>query len=713
MFLLAVTGLALAVEGMWEPAQIPAQEARLRQTGFEGDAAALARLDQAPLGAVVSLGFCTASFVSPDGLAVTNQHCAVGFAQQASGEGEDLVDNGFLASTRAEERSVGPGGRIFLTTEIRDVTAEMTGKLPKKLKDADRSRLLDDREKALVQACEAPGGVRCRVASFYEGSAYRLIKQLEITDVRLVMIPPDSVGNYGDEIDNWQWPRHTGDFAFIRAYVGPDGKPAPYDSKNVPFKPTHHLKTADRGPAPGEFVMVAGYPGGTERWRTAEEVAHAATIDLPKDIEESQWLVDMLADVARTKGAEAAKAVEIPRLYVANGLLNARGTLDGYERGGVVELARQRDAALSTWIAADPVRAAAYTAPLAELRALVASNDATRERDRISYALSRSDLLSAAETIHRFARERAKPDAKRDLGWQDRDVPRIRARMAQMQARLQLDADRRALERYLLQALALPAGQRIAAVDALLGVQPGQPADAAVNAALDRLYATPALATEAARLVWLDRPLAEIDASTDPFLQFARALVPLRDEQRERSRSLSGASARIRPLYVEAMRTFDPARAYPDANGTLRVTYGNLKGYSPRDGVFHVPQTTLAGITAKAGEWPFDAPPSLLAAIAAGTHGPYVDPALSSVPVNFLSDLDITGGNSGSPTLNARGEWVGLAFDGNYEGIASDWFFDPEVARTIHVDVRYVLWYLDVVAKADALVRELGRTPLP
>jgi hypothetical protein len=161
------------------------------------------------------------------------------------------------------------------------------------------------------------------------------------------------------------------------------------------------------------------------------------------------------------------------------------------------------------------------------------------------------------------------------------------------------------------------------------------------------------------------------------------------------------------------MRAFDPARAYPDANGTLRVTYGNVKGYAPRDGVFHVPQTTLAGITAKAGEWPFDAPAALLGAIAAGVHGPYADPALSSVPVNFLSDLDITGGNSGSPTLNARGEWVGLAFDGNYEGIASDWFFDAQVARTIHVDVRYVLWYLDVVAKADALVSELGRTPLP
>jgi hypothetical protein len=709
MFLLGVVGLALAVEGMWEPAQLPAQEGMLRKAGFEGDAAALARLDQAPLSAVVSLGFCTASFVSPDGLAVTNQHCAVGFLQQASKDGEDLVDAGFLAPTRDAERSVGPGGRIFLTTDIRDVTADMTGKMPKKVKDADRARLLEEREKALVQACEAPGGVRCRVASFYEGAVYRLITQLEIKDVRLVMAPPDSVGNYGDEIDNWQWPRHTGDFAFLRAYVGPDGKPAAYDPKNVPYRPAHHLTAAERGPAPGEFVMVAGYPGSTDRWRTAAEVERAANVELPTSVAEGQWIVDMLADVAKTKGAEAAKAVEVSRLYVANGLLNARGTLDGYRRGGVVEQVKQRDAALATWIAADPARAARFAPALKELAAVIALNDATHERDRVADSLGRSDLLSAAETLLRYATERAKPDAKRDLGWQDRDVQRIRARLSQMQARMQLDADRRLMERYLTQAAALPAGQRIAAVDTLLGATDGKAAD--VQGALDRLYAQPALATAEARLAWLDRPLAELEASTDPFMQLAKALAPLRAAQREAWRAAAGASSRLRPLYVEAMRGFDPARTYPDANGTLRVTYGTVQGYSPRDGVFHTPQTTLAGVAAKAGAYPFDAPKPLLDAIAARAHGLYADAALKSVPVNYLSDLDITGGNSGSPTLNAKGEWIGLAFDGNYEGIASDWFFDASVARTIHVDVRYVLWYLDAVAQADALLTELGRAP--
>jgi hypothetical protein len=227
---------------------------------------------------------------------------------------------------------------------------------------------------------------------------------------------------------------------------------------------------------------------------------------------------------------------------------------------------------------------------------------------------------------------------------------------------------------------------------------------------VDRLFAEPVLAREEVRLRLLDLSLSKFPTE-DGFVSLARALAPVRAAQREEARVREGAASRLRPALVEAERAFDPGRAYPDANGTLRVTYGTLQGYAPRDGVYHTPQTTLEGVAAKAGPWPFDAPQPLLDAVKARRHGPYADLLLGSVPVNFLSDLDITGGNSGSPTLNAAGELVGLAFDGNIEGVASDWFFDARVARTIHVDSRYVLWYLDAVADADALLRELGRTP--
>lgn len=706
MLLSGVVGLALAVEGMWEPSQLEARRAALEQAGFSGDAAALSRLDAAPLGAVVSIGGCTASFVSTDGLLVTNHHCVVGWLQQAQRDGENLLDTGFWAPTRDQERSVGPGGRVYLTTKSEDVTAAVTGKIPKKIKDADRATLLEKRTKDLVATCESPGGLRCRVASFYEGASYQLVTQVELRDVRLVYAPPDSVGNYGDEVDNWHWPRHAGEFAFVRAYVGADGRPADHAASNVAYKPRYVLKLAERGPRPGEFAMVAGYPGATQRWRTALEVARAATSDLPREIAELEYRLSVFADVVEADPAAAA-VMEPGRLSVSNHLDNAKGTLDGYRHSGVVATAEAREQGLRDWIAADPARTEKFAAALEELRKVVTRRDATRERDLVSaYMSSASDLLGAAELIYEFARQREKPDAARELGYQDRDLPRARARLAQLQAHLQLDADRRLLRHYLLAALALPADQHVPGlrewVHSEAGVEP------AVDAALARLYTSPPLADPKYRVELLDGTLAQIEASSDPFLQLAVALRPLRDLQRAVRKDDEGASSRLRPLYVQAIRGFDPGRTYADANNTLRVTFGTVKDYVPRDGVFYTPRTTLAGVAAKAGAWPFDAPRELLAAISSGEDGPYRDDTLGDVPVNFLADLDITGGNSGSPTLNDRGELVGLAFDGNYESIASDWLFDAPVTRSIHVDVRYMLYYLDVVAGADSLVEELG-----
>lgn len=727
-------GAAWAVEGMWEPSQLPMQANALTTAGFQGDVGVLARLDAAPLGAVVSLGgFCTASFVSTAGLLVTNHHCVTGLLQQASNEGEDLIDTGFLAQARGDERSAGPGARVYITTSIRDVTDDVLGKLPAKLGDAARDEAIEVRTKRIVAGCEKPG-VRCRVASFYGGSNYRLVTQTEFQDLRVVMAPPDSVGNYGDEIDNWHWPRHAGDFGFLRVYVGKDGKSAPYSPDNVPYRPIHHLTMQPKGVGPGGFVMVAGYPGSTDRWRTALEVERAATIDLPGDIAEEQFLLDTFAAVA-TADASAGPVLEPARLSIANGMFNAKGTLEGYARTGIVAQAQARDAALRAWVQADPARKPRYDAALTELDAVVRSGDATRERDELlGYLRYGSDLLEAAETVVLRARERTKKDPARLPGFQERDEARTRARFASLQKGLQLEADRRILKHYL--------GRLAVREDCppelrtWLGLPPtgSVAADAgaiAVDAAVLRLYGAartngagdgalggggpppapaPKLAELAYRTSLLDLAADKLPAE-DMWLSLATALLPVRDAQRATARARGGALSRLRPLYVEAMKAHDPARGYSDANGTLRLTYGTVQGYTPRDALTYAPQTTLEGIAEKAGAWPFDAAPAHLAAIAAKKHGPYADAALGSVPVDFLSDLDITGGNSGSPTLDAAGDLVGLAFDGNYEGIASDWVFDRKVARTIHVDARYILWYLDAVAQADALVTELGQTP--
>ena len=708
MFLLSLLAPAFAVEGMWEPSQLPALAAPLRAAGFPGDPAVLGRLDASPLAAVVSTGGCTASFVSKDGLLVTNHHCIVGDLQQAQKEGEDLVVSGFYAATRAEERSAGPAKRITITERTDDVTAKVLGGLSPKLDDLARNAKIEERTKKLVADCEAATpGRRCRVASFYEGLRYQLITQAELKDVRVVMAPPESVGSYGGDIDNWHWPRHAGDFGFLRAYVGKDGKPADYSPDNVPYTPGHVLPVDPTGVGPGEFVMVTGYPGSTERWWTSAELAREATVRMPVAISRLQWVIG-LYDSVIAADPTAAPLLNVGKGYLSNGLFNRKGALVGFQRAGVVAKAKARDEALAAWIKADPARAALYAGPLAELDSVITRRDATYRRDEVMGWLGRADLLSAAFTLHRVSIERAKPDAKREIGFQERDLPRVKARLAALQKSLHLEAERRYLRALLVEAASLPTDQQVPELMAWLGA--GTPEEVA-DRAVARLFADLALDTVAEREALFTAKRADIEANKDGFLSLAVALFPYREAQRIAGKEDSGALARLRPMYARALQAFDPARTYPDANGTLRVTFGTVQGYDGADAVRYLPQTTLGGLAAKAGPAPFDAPTGLLSAVAAGKFGPYVDSALGSVPVNYLSDLDITGGNSGSPTLDAEGRLVGLAFDGNYEGIASDWMFDAEKARTIHVDIRYVLFYLDAVTNADALLTELGVTP--
>ncbi|MDP2310897.1 MAG: S46 family peptidase [Pseudomonadota bacterium] len=720
MLLLALVVPALlapahAVEGMWEPAQLPSLAGPLQTAGFPGDAAALARLDAAPLGAVVSISGCTASFVSTDGLLVTNHHCVVDDLQQAQKEGENLVATGFYAPTRADERSAGPGGRVYITEATVDVTDKVLGKVgggKGRLSDLDLKARIDDATKKLVSGCEkASPGRRCRVASFYEGLRYSLITQVELRDVRVVMAPADSVGNYGDQIDNWHWPRHAGDFGFLRAYVGPDGKPADYAVDNVPYHPAHTLAVNAAGVDPGGFVMVAGYAGRTERWQTGLELERDATIGMPRRIARSEWLLDLYAQMVK-EDPTAEPLLNVSRSYVSNRLFNDKGAVEGFRRAGVVDTATARDVALDAWVAADPARSAKYAAAIAELRTVVTRGDATRDRDEVLGWIGRADLLQASRTLLRLGKEREKPDAKREIGFQARDLPRIKASLVGMQKSLHIETERRFLRALLLEAAQLPPEQQSPELMAWLGASGGLGTpEARVDKAIARLFTDPAVDTVAEREALFGAKASTITASTDGFLSLAVALWPYDEARRQESKSDAGALARLRPLYADALRQMDPARSYPDANGTLRVTFGTVQGYDGRDGVRYLPQTRIEGIVEKAGPPPFDAPPALLAAIRDGKRGPYADAKLGSVPVDFLSDLDITGGNSGSPTIDAKGALVGLAFDGNYEGIASDWLFDAKNARTIHVDVRYVLYYLDAVANADALLKELGVSP--
>jgi hypothetical protein len=695
----------LAGEGMWMPQQIPQLAAELKTAGLKLDPNRFADLTGDPMGAVVSLGNCSASFVSPDGLVVTNHHCGFGALQFNSTPQRDLITNGFLAKTKEEEPPAGPGSRIFVTTNIEDVTSKVTGNLAASLSNFDREKAIDRNTKLLVEECEKAGGVRCRVASFFEGAQYLRTTQMEVRDVRLVYAPPLGIGDFGGEADNWMWPRHTGDWSYLRAYVGKDGKPADYSKDNVPYHPAHILKVSKEGVHSGDFVLVAGYPGRTFRYRTSGEVSNMQSYVYPTTIRYATDLNNILHEMGKNnREVDIANANRIRSND--NTLKNYTGTLTGFDKFGIVAQRQKREASLAAYVASHP-DAVKYRDVLHQIDALDQEHLANQQRDMaMTWLLRSSPMLTQANALVRLSIERPKSDIDRESGYQERDWPRLAEANARAQKTIEPKSDRAGLRYFVLETQKLPAGQRISAIDAAV-TKAGS-----VDAFLDQLYGNTKVTDLAQRKAMQQETTAQLEARNDSMINLANALMPLHLDIERRDKEFAGAMSRIRPLYMDALRASTGGRLYPDANGTLRVTFGEVSGYTPRDGVSYVPQTTITGILQKnTGSGEFDAPKGELEAIRSNKTAGYVDPKLGQVPVDFLSTVDTTGGNSGSPTLNAKGELCGLLFDGTYESLGSDFVVDPGITRSIHVDSQYMLWVMDAVDGAGNVMREMGVEP--
>ncbi len=712
LILICVIGPALvADEGMWRPGQLPDLEDRLEELGLETEFRKLADLTGHPMGAVISLGGCTASFVSPEGLAVTNHHCAYGAIQYNSSEDRNLLQSGFLAAERGDELPAAPGSRILVTVAVDDVTEAIRGSLPEGATGRERWEAIAAKEKELVAGCEEDTGHRCKVAAYHGGHEYELIKQLEIRDVRLVHAPAGSIGIFGGEIDNWMWPRHTGDYAFYRGYVGPDGKPTDYAKENVPYRPEHYLKVATEHLGEGDFVMALGYPGRTNRYRLATEVEDTFGWYYPTRIGLYQeWLDVIVRETAESEKLTIAYASLVRGLE--NAVKNYKGMLDGFAKSDMVSRKVEFERSLQQWIESDPGRKDAFLPTLQELQKLAVRKQSTRERQMYYEDLvRRGELLSTARTLYRLANERQKPDLEREQGYQERDVPRVRERLTRIDRTFDPGVDQAIWRHFIVNYASIPADQHVPVFDDWFGIGVEGLDEPRLDQRLEEMYEATRLDEQEPRLAWLDATPAEIEASDDPFLQLAVAMFESDLELEAEGKELEGLFDEVRSRYMEALIAYLGARGrevYPDANGTLRVTYGSVEGYSPRDGVTYLPFTTLEGIVEKnTGEEPFDAPEAELAAIREGAGESFRYEPLGSVPVNFLSTLDSTGGNSGSATLNGKSELVGLLFDGVWESIIADWDFIPEVSRSIHVDMRYVFWVMETVEGAQHLVEEM------
>lgn len=696
---LLLSASARADEGMWLPSQLPALAKTLRAAGLQRDPTSLAEVTRPPLNAVVKVGGATGAFISGDGLVLTNHHVAYGVIQYNSSPEHDYLSDGFIARDRSDERAANPDFRVLVTVgfdRVSDqVLAAARGHQGRAYYDA-----VDAARKRIVADCEREPGYRCSVVDIDYGAQFYRIRQLELRDVRLVYAPPRAIGNYGDEVDNFMWPRHSGDFTLLRAYVGADGKPADYHPDNVPYQPPAHLRLAQQGPKPGDYAMLAGYPGITYRHRSAAEFGEQIERTLPQRIALLDQLIAVIEQAGRGD-AQARTRYAAQLQSLKNNRKRAAGELDGLRRSDALRRRREDEQAMLA------ATRGSDADDIAALQRQLAAAVGERERDQLLDLLqSQSQLLRSALLLERLRVEAGKADEQRDSGYQRRDEALIEGVLKQLQRRYDPAVEKALLSTLLSRYQQLPAALRLAEYDAAFGRTPAELAQA-----LERLYAGTRLADPAQRLAWFAAARSGQPLADDPLLTLAAQLLPAQLRREDAQKARNGDSLRLRPAYMRALAAWRARQGraiYPDANSTLRVSYGRVEPLAPRDAVSYAALTTVAGIVEKnTGQPPFDAPRRLLDAIARGDFAGTADPVLATQPVNFLTNLDSTGGNSGSPVLNADGELIGLNFDSNWEAVSASWWYDPRYKRAIHVDVRYLRWLMAKVYPAPALLREI------
>jgi hypothetical protein len=504
------------------------------------------------------------------------------------------------------------------------------------------------------------------------------------------------------------WPRHTGDFSFMRAYVSPDGKSAEYAKENVPYHPKRHLSISIRPLKEGDFTMVMGYPGRTARYRPSSAIDFTVNRNLPLSIRMSRDIIGIL-DEEMKRGRDVAIKLASLHKGLSNSYKNNVGMLEGLKKADLLARKVAQEKELVRYMEKNPDLEKKYGHVLGGIKAQYDEYLKFWEQNRLlGYVSYLSPSMRSAISMYKWAVEREKADLDRDPGYQDRDEAAVRKRLELADLAYEEQADKRILK-YVLASLA-KCDQTYGCVE---GIEPGI-SESEIDRMLDAMYAGTKVTNKEERMRMFGMSKEQLHALNDPMIEFAAKVHAQVEKLDEKYEAYAGALQELNPRLIELRARYLGGLLYPDANGTMRVAAGQVKGYSPADAVKYHWLTTLSGVVAKTtGEEPFGTPQKLAELHEAGDFGRYVDKASGDVPVCFLSTDDLTGGNSGSPILNGRGEMVGLVFDGNYEAISSDYQYIPDLTRSINVDSRYVLFVLDRFAGADRLLSELEITGGP
>ncbi len=705
LVILFVTWFGAAEVGMWLPHQI--KQLDLNANGLKIPPGKIYNQDDVGLiDAVVRVRGATGSFVSKKGLILTNHHVAFGALQQASDKDHDYITHGFLARTSAEEIPA-PSYYVDVFLGYEDVTLSVLKHIKPHMTAEQKAKTLERIRKKLAANAEKKGkDLYCTVSSMYSGNQYYLFRYKRLQDVRVVYAPPQSIGNYGGEIDNFMWPRHTGDFSFLRVYVSKDNVGAAYSPDNVPFQPASILNVSINGVKPGDFTFAMGYPGETYCRYTLSEFQFDVE-QLKQQIDADKDIIDFLEEASKDDRSIQIKYASRIR-GLGNGFKNSIASLEGFQKQSIIERKKAFEEKFSQWLEQGVQEKKKYGTALTKMENFIRENrDFYQEYQRFSDLTSRSRgpaLLVQAHLVYRTITEKQKPDLKREEDFQEKDFPTIKNRIKDAERSYILETDK-AYFKFLLNRMLTVDKAQVPQVF-LPVLQMG--ADG-IEKYVDRLYTTRILTDPKKRLDLLQLKPAALTALNDPMINLAVELEKEVSTLRERKKAIDGQREDLRKVYNAGLLEMYQGKIAADANSSIRFTYGPVKGYQPRDGVTYLPFTTLTGVMEKeTGIFPFEVPAKLEELYRARDFGKYIDKNLDDMAVCFLNIIAATGGSSGSPVLDANGEIVGLLFDGVYETVVGDYFVVPEFQREINVDIRYVLFVTEKFSGAHHLLEEMG-----